>query len=415
MQQVAHQLWQWLEESAQCSSTKWQHQGVTRFIATDEHRALLDKLQRWMGDAGMTTEIDHAANLIGHYPSPNPHAKTLIFGSHQDTVPCGGKYDGILGILLPLALVSFFHQQGKTFNFNIEIIAFSDEEGARFASTLIGSKAVAGVFDCKELEVSDAQGISLDQALTNFGCDTLALAQNPPRLTADSLLGFIEVHIEQGPVLEQENLPVGVVSAITGIERHLLTITGKAGHAGTVPMSQRQDALLGGARVITLFNQLCQSDPELVGVVGKINNYPNGVNVIPEKTELTIELRSPKDDKRLAARSLLYEQIAQELKALRLNYRLQHSYEQAAVCCSKPLTRTLAKAIEQAHIPLKELFSGAGHDGLAIHQLTNIAMLFIRTIDGLSHHKDEAIYRQDLVSALNVLNHFCDLINQEQL
>ncbi|CAG9298165.1 M20 family metallo-hydrolase [Celerinatantimonas diazotrophica] len=414
MQQVAQQLWQWLEEAAQCSTTQWQQQGVTRLIATAEHRALLNQLKKWMKAAGMTTLIDPAANLIGRYPSASPHAKTLIFGSHQDSVPCGGKYDGILGILLPLALVNYFHQQGKKFKFNIEIIAFSDEEGARFPSALIGSKAIAGIFDGHELETTDAQGITLHQALKNFGCAPAALLQKPPSYARDSLLGFFEVHIEQGPVLEQAGLPVGVVNAITGIERHQLTITGKAGHAGTVPMSLRQDALVGAATVIKLFNQLCQDNPALVGVVGKITNYPNGVNVIPETTELTLELRSPQDAKRLEARAKLYQQIDQELTAQKLSYQLQQSYEQAAVECSKQLTQTLTRAIEQADIPVRELFSGAGHDGLAMHHLTDIAMLFIRTVDGLSHHRDEAIVQQDLISALNVLNNLCKLINQEQ-
>lgn len=232
--QTAEQTWSWLEEIATCSETADQtKQGVTRLCATKEHRQALDKLSEWMKESGMSVRMDNAANLIGRYPSCHPDAKTLIFGSHQDTVPNGGKYDGILGVILPLALVHYFHHNNVELPFNIDVIAFSDEEGTRFQSTLLGSKAISGTFDPSMLLAKDVNGVSVGEALEAFGCQPQLIGDDA--YSPEEVLGFVELHIEQGPQLEQANLPVGVVSAITGIERHTLSILGRAGHAGTVP------------------------------------------------------------------------------------------------------------------------------------------------------------------------------------
>lgn len=404
--QAAEQAWQWLETVARFSETQNpQRNGVTRQCATPEHRATLDALTTWMRDLGMSVRQDNGANLIGRYASPNPDARTLLLGSHQDTVPNGGKYDGIMGVILPLALVKYLRENRIELPFHIDVVAFSDEEGARFSSTLLGSKVLAGTFDSDMLYATDDAGISLQQALEDFGCRPERIVED--RYAPEDVIAFIETHIEQGPQLELENLPVGVVSAITGIERHQLTIHGLAGHAGTVPMHVRQDALVGAAGVIRLVDALCRETEELVGVVGKIENAPNGVNVIPQTTTLSIELRSPRDEIRRRAREQLLEQIDASLTASRLTFDHALTYEQSAVQCSEWLSRELEGAVQDSGITPRVLFSGAGHDGLAMQSLCDIGMLFLRCEGGVSHHPSEAIKPEDLTTAVEVLANVC--------
>ena len=412
-EETASLTWEWLESIAQCSQTSDpDKEGVTRLCASKEHEEANGKLHDWMTMSGMEVRMDNAANLIGRYPSTNPDAKTLIFGSHQDTVPNGGKYDGILGVILPIALVNYFHNNQLEFPFHIDVIAFSDEEGTRFQSTLLGSKAISGIFDPAMLAAEDANGVSMRDALVSFGCNPDLISEDA--YEKENVLGFVELHIEQGPQLEQANLPVGVVTAMTGIERHTLSIIGKASHAGTVPMNLRQDALVGAAQVIHMFDQLCKREDDLVGVVGKIANYPNGVNVIPQQTDITIELRSPNDASRVKAREEMLADIDSLMNQYNLAYRHEQTYEQSAVTCADSLSSVLSNAVSLSGITPKHLYSGAGHDGLAVSKLTDIAMLFMRCTDGISHHPDEAILQQDLVAAVEVLNHFCLLMKAEQ-
>ena len=412
-EETASLTWEWLESIAQCSQTSDpDKEGVTRLCASQEHEEANQKLHDWMTISGMEVRMDNAANLIGRYPSANPDAKTLIFGSHQDTVPNGGKYDGILGVILPIALVNYFHNNQLEFPFHIDVIAFSDEEGTRFQSTLLGSKAISGIFDPAMLTAEDANGVSMRDALVSFGCNPDLISEDA--YEKENVLGFVELHIEQGPQLEQANLPVGVVTAMTGIERHTLSIIGKASHAGTVPMNLRQDALVGAAQVIHMFDQLCKREEDLVGVVGKIANYPNGVNVIPQQTDITIELRSPNDASRVKAREEMLADIDSLMTQYNLAYRHEQTYEQSAVTCADSLSSVLSNAVSLSGITPKHLYSGAGHDGLAVSKLTDIAMLFMRCTDGISHHPDEAILQQDLVAAVEVLNHFCLLMKAEQ-
>ncbi|MHA7879297.1 MAG: M20 family metallo-hydrolase [Saccharospirillum sp.] len=382
--------------------------GVTRVLGSAEHRTLLGELAGWMQRAGLTTELDAAGNLIGRTAVVD-QAPTLIIGSHQDTVRQGGKYDGMLGILLPLVVLQHLHETGQALPVNIELVAFSDEEGARFASTLVGSSALAGTFDPAMLEAKDAQGTTLAQALRDLGANPNhipALARDPARVC-----GFLEVHIEQGPVLESLDLPVGVVTAITGIERHAVSIVGKAGHAGTTPMHLRRDALVAATQVVQAVNQLCRDTDDLVGVVGELVVTPNAVNVIPSRVDLTIELRSPRSEVRLAARDTLFKTIKQRLENQGCDWQHRLTYQQQEVQCAQAMQQKLSQAIEQAGHASHALFSGAGHDGLAMASLTDVGMLFVRCKDGLSHHPDEAITAADAEAAAQVLKHF--LLNLE--
>ena len=374
--------------------------GVTRLLGTAEHRAVLRDLTDWMHNAGLDTELDAAGNLVGRTKKV-PGARTLIIGSHQDSVRQGGAFDGMLGVLLPLVVLEDLHQRGETLPLNIELVAFSDEEGARFSSTLIGSSALAGHFDPAMLEATDADGITLAQALRDLGSnpgDIPALARDP-----DQIAGFLEVHIEQGPVLESLNLPVGIVTAITGIERHRVRIDGKAGHAGTTPMELRQDALVAATEVVQTLDRHCRQSDDLVGVVGELNVTPNAVNVIPSRVDLSIELRSPVSATRLAARDALFAELDRRIAATPCRWQHELVYEQGEVSCAPALQQRLARAIEAERYWPHYLFSGAGHDGLAMDPLTDVGMLFVRCADGLSHHPDEAISAEDAEAAARVL------------
>lgn len=412
LSQAAHLAWQYLERAATFSTTDAsKHEGVSRQSLSEQHRLLCEQLREWMQAAGMQVRMDNGANVIGRYAAKDAQAPVIILGSHQDTVPHGGKYDGMLGIIVPLLMIHHCHEQDISFPFHIDVVAFSDEEGARFKSTLLGSKVLSGTLDREMLEAQDQSGQSVYQALLDFACDPEQIEQDA--YASDTVQGFIEVHIEQGPILEQEGLALGVVDAITGIERHELTIYGVAGHAGTVPVPGRQDALLGAAKVIVGVNQLLRADPLLVGVVGSINNSPNGVNVISDHTCLSIELRSPDDQVRGHARQALQQMIRDTLDQDGLTYELHQTYEQSAVQCSAALSRYLERAVAHAGLPVRRLFSGAGHDGLAMHHLCPIAMLFVRCEQGISHNPAENILLKDVELAIQVLLETCQLLAQD--
>ncbi|WP_445004051.1 allantoate amidohydrolase [Halomonas mongoliensis] len=413
LDQAGRQAWRWLEAASAFSETRdIAREGVTRRCATREHREVLEALTEWMEGLGMSVRQDNAANLIGRHASATPGARTLLIGSHQDTVPNGGKYDGMMGVILALALVQYLRENAISLPFHIDVVAFSDEEGTRFSSTLLGSKVLAGTFEPAMLQATDDEGVTLEAALKAFGCDPARIPED--RYRPEEVLAFLEAHIEQGPQLEQASLPVGVVSAITGIERHQITVHGLAGHAGTVPMALRQDALVGAAEVIRHVDALCKATNDLVGVVGKIENAPNGVNVIPQTTTLSIELRSPDDDLRRRARGQLLEQIRASLEALGLTFDHAQTYEQSAVQCSSWLTATLEEAVQDSGITPRVLFSGAGHDGLAMAKLCDIGMLFVRCRKGISHHPSEAIEPEDLTTAVEVLVHACQRLARGQ-
>lgn len=375
--------------------------GVTRTFCSDEHRSVLPLIAEWMHRAGLTPTLDASANLVGRCPRALAGEPTLILGSHQDTVVSGGKYDGMLGVALPLLALETLRDDGVTLPFGIEVVAFGDEEGTRFQSTLVGSKALAGIVEVEMLEARDMNGITMGEAIDAFGGNRegiAALARDPHKV-----LGFVEVHIEQGPVLEREGLAVGVVTALTGIERHQVTVTGKAGHAGTTPMAGRHDALVGAAEMVMAIDRALNARDGLVGVVGKLEVSPNAVNVIPAEVSFTLELRSPRRDIREHGRDEVL--AALEAIAVRRELALQAvpTYKAEGVDCAEWLIEALESACRDGGERPFRLFSGAGHDGLAMASLTDIGMLFVRCRDGLSHHPDEAISAVDAERALWVI------------
>lgn len=401
---LADQVWQRCEQLAQCSLTEdVATEGVTRLCATAEHAEALELLRGWMTTAGLQVRLDNAANLIARYPSPNPQAKTLLLGSHQDSVPNGGKYDGALGILLPLSLLSYLGEQGRVLPFHIDLVAFSDEEGCRFSKALLGSSALAGKVDADFLATTDAAGISIAEALTAFGCQPQQIATAAYR--ADELLGYCEVHIEQGRELEKNDQPLALVRGITGIERHIVTVKGESGHAGTLAMAERRDALAAAAEIIVAFEKLCLEE-DLIGVVGRIDNSPNAVNVISGRTLLSLELRSPQDEKRIAGRKKILAQIDAIVQRRRLSHDIEKTYEQQALQCSHHLQALLAAALADCHLAAPKLYSGAGHDCLAIAAISEVAMLFMRCNAGLSHCPAEGVRQDDIALTLQVLERF---------
>jgi allantoate deiminase len=329
--------------------------------------------------------------------------KTLYLGSHQDTVPAGGRYDGILGILVALLAVNELRE--VELPFNVEVIAFGDEEGTRFNSTLLGSTAVAGCFDPHILDCTDNSGMNLAEALRQFGLNP----DNIPRITRnkEEAIGYLEVHIEQGPVLENHGLPVGLVSSITGIERHLIEVRGTSGHAGTVPMQLRKDALVAAGNYISWLDTYCKSTADLVGVVGKLDIYPNSVNVIPGTAELTLELRSPHKKTRRQARKEL-QKVTADLIEQGFTVQSELIYSLEGITCDQELTGRLESALVREGLSPLKLFSGAGHDGLAMAHLCPVAMLFVRCRDGLSHHPDESIEIDDALTAKDILKRFIE-------
>src|ERR687888_1535929 len=272
---------------------------LTVTYLTPAHRAVAAKLREWMQAAGMSVEMDAMANVIGRYAAADPQAKTLIVASHYDTVVNAGKYDGRLGLLTPLVIIEHLHWAGKELPFHLELIAFSEEEGQRFPAAFISSAALTGKFDPPLLETRDAAGLRLGDVMREAGLDPgqiPALARRP-----EDLLGYFEVHIEQGPVLLKEGLPVGIVTSITGILRYEVTVIGEAGHAGTVPMALRHDAAAAAAEILLYVERRCRETPGVVGTVGKFAIPGGTINIIPGRCELSIDLRAGDDATRDAA------------------------------------------------------------------------------------------------------------------
>ena len=360
----------------------------------------------WMRMAGMTVRRDEIGNLIGRYEGTGH--KTLILGSHLDTVRDAGKYDGILGIMVALACVQQLHNRDERLPFSIEAVAFADEEGLRFGTTFLGSSAYAGAFDGKRLSLKDKKGVTLREAVRTFGGDPDVLESNGRG--GDDLLGYCEVHIEQGPVLEQKGLPVGVVTAINGQSRVKVGFVGKAGHAGTVPMEGRRDALCAAAEFVLEIECAAKADPEAVATVGEISALPGAVNVIPGEAEHSLDLRHPDDSARERLRNHL-ERRAKEIAASRgCEHRWQVRQETPVVPANSDLSALLGQAVEYSGLSVHRLPSGAGHDAAQMAALTNVAMLFVRCKEGISHNPAESVTREDVRAAIEVMGRFLTLL-----
>ncbi|WP_193367824.1 allantoate amidohydrolase [Pelagibius marinus] len=379
---------------------------LTRVFLSPEHQACAEAVMTAMRAAGMTARIDAIGNVVGRYEAATEGAKTLITGSHIDTVRDAGAYDGNLGVALPIACIAELDSREKRLPFAVEVIAFGDEEGVRFPTTLSGSRSIAGTFDQAALAATDAQGTSLAEALTHFGCDPTAIAAEARK--PEDVLAFVEVHIEQGPVLEAEELPVGVVTAINGASRYAITLEGMAGHAGTVPMHLRKDALAGAAEMIAAIEQRAAAEEGLVATVGRIEAAPGAINVIPGRVSFTIDLRAPEDGQRSAAVASVKEKLQAIARRRGLELSMELLYEEGAAGCDPALMEQLDKAVERQGFRALRLPSGAGHDAMALSALCPIAMLFVRCGGGISHNPLESITSEDAEAAARVFLDFLE-------
>jgi hydantoinase/carbamoylase family amidase len=355
-----------------------------------------------MQQAGLATEIDAVANVIGRYPAREKVAPALIVASHYDTVRNAGKYDGRLGVLTALVVAEHLNRVGRKLPFHIDVIAFSEEEGVRFSSSFLGSRAVAGRFDTKLLERRDADGTTLAAAMREADLDPAKIPALGRR--REELMGYLEVHIEQGPVLLEEGLPVGIVSAIAGSVRSMVAITGSAGHAGTVPMARRHDAAAAAAELVLYVEKRCAQTPTLVGTVGQLA-VPNGaINIIPGRCELTLDVRAGDDATRDAAVSDITAEMGRIAARRGVRIESREVQRTAAVRCSPRLQSVLADAVARAGVTPRHLPSGAGHDAMMFDGLTDTAMLFVRCgNDGVSHSPREIITAEDADIAARIM------------
>ncbi len=384
---------------------------LTRRFATEPMRRANEAVAGWMRAVGLSVRLDAIGNLIGRYEASDPQARTLLLGSHLDSVRDAGKYDGPLGVLVALAALERLAARGERLPFAVELYAFADEEGLRYHTAYLGSRVVASSFDPALLARADADGISMADAIRAFGGDPDRLAESARR--RDDLLGYVEAHIEQGPALEARGLPVGIVSAIQGQSRIAVTCTGEAGHAGTVPMPLRRDALCAASELVLAVEAYARNQQGAVATVGQLEVAPGASNVIPGRVTLSLDLRHPDD----AVREELCDALrssAREIAASRgltLDWRVLQT--NPAVVCAPRLSGLLVRAIAAAgHEPVA-LPSGAGHDGVALSAMTEIAMLFVRCKGGVSHSPLESVDEADVAVSIDVMQRFLDLLAED--
>lgn len=377
--------------------------GVTRFPFTPEHAAAREMISEWMTSAGLSVHLDAACTLIGRLDGPK-NAPCFLIGSHQDSVRFGGAYDGIMGIALGCLAIEKLRSEGIELPFAIEVLAFADEEGARFPTALLGPRAMAGTYDSAVLDMVDNKGVRLADALDAAGGKSADLSIL--ERAAESILGYLEAHIEQGPVLETNGHSVGIVTGICGIERNAIKIRGRTGHAGTAPMELRQDALVTAAALIIKVDSLAKTSAGIRATVGYLELSPNIVNAIPQTVDLTLEIRSEND----ADRHVFSEQIKIFCKELATAHQtpasMQKTYEQIAVKCDPQLVDTLYQATKDLQITTTKLASGATHDASAMADLCPMAMLFVRCKNGLSHAPEEYASAKDMEIAIKSITGF---------
>jgi len=393
----------------QLASISHDHGALSRHFLTPEHKAAGELIKNWMEEAGMKAGFDAIGNVVGRYDGVRPGLPAVLTGSHFDTVRNAGKYDGMLGVVTPISCVKALHEVGGRLPFAIEVIGFADEEGVRFNATLLGSRAVAGTFDPTLLDKTDAEGITMAEALRRFGLDPARVREAAHK--PENVLGYVEIHIEQGPVLLNKGLPVGVVTSIAGANRFVVRVEGLAGHAGTVPMDHRQDAATAAAEMLLFIEKRCQGTESLVGTVGVLN-VPNGAtNVIPGVAEFTIDMRAGDD----AIRKGAVADVLWEIEAIAARRKVEvvvtPQHEAHASPCAPWIMEHIADQIRAEGIEPRYLASGAGHDGMAISDMTDIGMLFVRCGNGgISHHPAETMTVEDADLGarifLNVLRNF---------
>ena len=381
---------------------------LVRPYGSDALRRANELVGSWMRSAGMAVGRDDFGNLIGRYEGTEEGGGTLILGSHLDTVRDAGKYDGPLGVLVGLACVERLRDREERLPYAVEVVAFADEEGLRFGTTFLGSSDFAGSFDPELLDLEDGDGVTLADAVRSFGGDPDALAG--AGRGGEDVLGYFEVHIEQGPVLEGLDRPLGVVTSIQGQSRVGVGFVGEAGHAGTVPMEGRRDALCAAAEFVLAAEEAARSEPGMVATVGSVAVHPGAGNVIPGEAALSLDLRHADDGVRGRAVEGLREEAEGTAARRRVECRWQPRQESGAVAMDPGLTVLLARAVADAGYGAERLPSGAGHDAAEVAGIAPVAMLFVRSPGGVSHHPAESVVPGDVAAAIEATSRFLELV-----
>lgn len=372
---------------------------LTRLYLSKAHRDAVHQYIAWCAECGLSARVDASGNVRARYEGKLPNAAALMIGSHIDTVRDAGRYDGNLGALAALAVVEELAGNDERLDVAIEIVAFGDEEGVRFPTTLTGSRALAGLFAPDTLDQRDADGIAMREALNEFGCNPEAVVAQRARDVA----AFVEMHIEQGPVLEAEGLPIGVVTAINGATRFSAEVRGLAGHSGAVPMNLRQDALTAAAEMILAIEQRARGEGDLVATVGRIDIEPGAVNVIPGVARFSIDIRAPRDERRLRAVADISKRLDAIARERKVALKLTQTHDAGAYVCDPKIVAGLKAAVERIGQPARLLPSGAGHDTMIMGQLCPAGMLFLRCKGGISHNPAESISEADCAIGLAAL------------
>lgn len=372
------------------------------------------KIESWMKEAGLETRIDNAGNVRGRLLSQAADAKTFLIASHFDTVINAGKYDGTLGIVTGLDIIENLPSQNISLPFHLELIAFSEEEGVRFHKAYFGSKSVAGNFTASLRETKDADGISLEQALEELNYDPAKLFDDV--IKPEELLGYYEIHIEQGPVLYDSGIPVGIVSAICGQRRVNIEFTGIAGHAGTVPMKMRTDALCAAAEFVLAVEEFALAKKSgVVATVGRMKVQHGASNVIPGKVTCSLDLRGASKKKLTRAYESLNEICEDICNKRKIYFEWSLVHEASPVTCDDNLNKLLKKSIRQEDIEVVEMESGAGHDAVAIAEIAPVCMLFVKCFKGISHNPQESAEPKDISMALKVSDNFFQQLSSKAI
>lgn len=409
-----NRVWDWHEKLAQHSDPGFAEKGqLTVTYLTDAHRACAQRISATMREAGFDeVHVDAVGNVVGTYHAATPDAKVLLTGSHYDTVRNGGKYDGRLGIFTPVACVRQLAQAGRRLPFGIEVVAFAEEEGQRYKATFLGSGALIGQFNPAWLDQKDADGITMREAMQHAGL----CIDDIPRLRRDpaQYLGFVEVHIEQGPVLNEMDLPLGVVTSINGGVRYLCEVIGMASHAGTTPMNRRRDAAVAVAELALYVEQRAARDGDSVGTIGILNVPGGSTNVVPGRCQFTLDLRAPNDPQRDA----MVADVLAELRSICERRGLRHTVEETMRAAAAPSApdwqQRWERAVQAQGVPVFRMPSGAGHDAMKLHEVMPQAMLFVRGENaGISHNPLESTTSEDMQLAVQAFSHLLEELAKE--
>jgi allantoate deiminase len=375
---------------------------LTRLFLSDAHRRAAQAFIGWCGEAGLEARIDAAGNVVARYEGKRAGAPAVMLGSHIDTVRDAGRYDGNYGALAALAVIEALAERGERLDHAVEIVAFGDEEGVRFRTTLTGARALAGTYPEDALDQRDSSGVSMREALKAFGGDP----ERAGSIRRTGVAAFVEAHIEQGPILEADGLPLGVVTAINGATRLEVGVDGVAGHAGATPMRLRRDALTAAAEMALAIEARARGEADLVATVGRFDVWPDATNVIPGHVQFSIDVRSPDDKRRAAALADLEARITAIAASRGVRVSIAKPHDANAFACDPSIIADLKKAVEAIGVPPRLLPSGAGHDSMVMGKLCPAGMLFVRCKGGVSHNPLESITVEDCALGLKALTRF---------